>query len=590
MFSRKKLILPAVFLLLAPMLAACGTETPTNTPVPPPPTNTTAPAAVATDTPAAAAPTNTAPAAGATEGPNQTGSATETLYAATSCDYGGIMKSIEATDDLTVKFTLCSPDPAFPSKIAFSSLGIQSAKHLQDTNGKPLEKAVGTGPYMVQEWVRGDHLTLTANPNYWGEAAKMKTVIFKWNSEAAARLNSLKAGEADGIDNPDPNDFKTIESDSNLKLYPREALNVFYIGMNNTKAPLDNEKVRQAIAQGIDRQAIVDKFYPPGSTVATHFTPCAIPGGCEGDEWYKYDEAAAKQLLTDAGMGSGFKIKLAYRDVVRGYLPTPGKVAEEIQAQLKKLGIDATIDVQESGTFLDNASKGNLEMFLLGWGADYPDATNFLDAHFGTGANDSFGKKFDDITGKLSEAASLSDPAARNKLYADANGLIKQHVPMVPVAHGGSATAYSAAVQGAHSSPLGNEVFRVLSVPNKENLVWIQNAEPLSLYCADETDGESLRACEQVFDPLLTFKIGGVEVEPNLAESFEPNKDLTEWTIKLRSGVKFSDNTPLTAKDVVATYGTQWDAKNALHTGNTGNFDYWTILFTKFLNAPPPKE
>jgi ABC-type transport system substrate-binding protein len=341
---------------------------------------------------------------------------------------------------------------------------------------------------------------------------------------------------------------------------------------------------------GIDRQAIVDKFYPPGSTVASHFTPCAIPGGCEGDEWYKYDVAAAKQLLTDAGMGSGFKIKLAYRDVVRGYLPTPGKVAEELQAQLKAIGIDATIDVQESGTFLDNASKGNLEMFLLGWGADYPDATNFLDAHFGTGANDSFGKKFDDITGKLGEAASLSDPTARNKLYADANNLIRQHVPMVPVAHGGSATAYSAAVQGAHSSPLGNEVFRVLSVPNKENFVWIQNAEPLSLYCADETDGESLRACEQVFDPLLSFKLGGVEVENNLAESFQPNTDLTEWTIKLRSGVKFSDNTPLTAKDVVATYSAQWDAKHALHTGNTGNFDYWTILFTKFLNAPPPKE
>jgi peptide/nickel transport system substrate-binding protein len=592
MFSRKKLTIPAVLLLLVPLLAACGTETPTNTPVPPAatdtpvaaaPTNTTAPAAQATNT--------TAPSAsGTTTMTNQTGTATDTMYAAADCSYGGLMKSIEAVDDTTVKFTMCAADPAFPSKIAFSSLGIQSAKHLQDTGGKPLEQAIGSGPYMVSEWVRGDHLTLVANPNYWGEAPKTKTVIMKWNKEAAARLNSLKAGEADGIDNPDPNDYKTIQADNTLKLYPREALNVFYLGMNNAKTPLDNEKVRQAIAQGINRQAIIDKYYPPGSSVADYFMPCAIPGGCEGDAWYKYDQAAAKKALADAGFPNGFNIKLSYRDVVRGYLPTPGKVAEEIQAQLKEIGINATIDVQESGTFLDNASKGNLEMFLLGWGADYPDATDFLDAHFGTGANDSFGKKFDDITSKLQQAASLSDQAARNKLYGEVNGLVKQHVPMIPVAHGGSATAYNAAVQGAQSSPLGNEIFSVMSVPGKDQLVWVQNAEPLSLYCSDETDGESLRACEQVFDPLLTYKIGGVDVVPNLATTYTPNSDLTEWTLKLKSGVKFSDGTPLTAKDVVATYAAQWDVKNPLHVGNTGNFDYWTILFTKFLNAPPPKQ
>lgn len=351
--------------------------------------------------------------------------------------------------------------------------------------------------------------------------------------------------------------------------------------------PLSYEAVRQAIAMGIDKQAIVDKFYPTGSSVADYFTPCAIPGGCEGDPWYKYDPEAAKKALADAGYPNGFDIKLAYRDVVRGYLPQVSKVAEEVQSQLKKLGINATIDVQESGTFLDNASNGKLEIFLLGWGADYPDMTNFVDAHFGAGANDSFGKKFDDITSALAKAASLADQAARNKLYAEANTLIKQHVPMIPVAHGGSATVFGADVTGAHASPLGNESFKVMAAPGKDVFVWVQNAEPLSLYCADETDGESLRACEQIFDPLLTYKIGGTEVEPNLAEMPTPNADLTEWTVKLRSGVKFSDGTALTAKDVVATFAAQWDKNHKLHKGNTGNFDYWTYLFTAFLEKPP---
>ena len=235
----------------------------------------------------------------------------DTMYGVADCNYadGALMKSIQAVDDTTVKFTLCAPDPAFRSKVAFSSLGIQSAKHLQETGGGSpalLEHPLGTGPYMLKEWVRGDHITFVANPNYWGDAPKMKTLIFKWNSEAAARLNSLKSGEADGIDNPDPNDFKSIQGDATVKLYPREALNVFYVGMNNTKPPLDYEKVRQAIAMGIDRQAIVSKYYPAGSVVADYFTPCAIPGGCEGDPWYKYDLEAAKKLLSDAGFASGF--------------------------------------------------------------------------------------------------------------------------------------------------------------------------------------------------------------------------------------------------------------------------------------------
>jgi ABC-type transport system substrate-binding protein len=596
MFS-KKLVWSVIALMLLPVLAACGGTPAANTPVPTvaatavPATAmtvaTTAPTAMA----ATAMPATTVPATSVVTATaavvNQTLTSTDKMYAAVDCSYGGLMKSIEAVDTTTVKFTLCSPDPAFPSKIAFSSLGIQSAKHLQDNAGKPLEKTLGSGPYMVQEWVRGDHLTLVANPKYWGEAPKMKTLIFKWNKEAASRLTSIKAGEADGMDNPDPNDFASIKTDTSVQLYPREALNVFYIGLNNTKAPLDNEKVRQAIAMGINRQAIVDKFYPAGSLVASHFTPCAIPGGCEGEEWYKFDLEAAKKLLAESGVATPIKMRVSYRDVVRGYLPTPSKVAEEIQAQMKALGIDLTIDQQESGTFLDNASKGNEEMFLLGWGADYPDMTNFVDAHFGTGANDSFGKKWDDITSKLTQAASLSDPAARNKLYAEANTLIKQHVPMVPVAHGGSATVYSSKVTGGHSSPLGNESFKVMSVEGKDTFVWLQNAEPLSLYCSDETDGESLRACEQIFDPLLSYKIGGTEVETNLAESYTPNTDLTEWTIKLRSNAKFSDDSPVTASDVLATFAVQWDAKHPLHAGNTGNFDYWTYLFTKFLNAPP---
>ena len=391
----------------------------------------------------------------------------------------------------------------------------------------------------------------------------------------------------DGIDNPTPDDFATIKGDTNLTLYPREALNIFYLGINRDKPPFDNEKVRQALAIGLDRARIVDNFYPEGSIVASHFTPCAIPGGCDGEEWYEYDLEAAKAMLAEAGFPDGFEVELSYRDVVRGYLPEPGLVAQDIQAQLKDLGITVNIVVMESGAFLDAADQGQLSLHLLGWGADYPDQTNFLDYHFGAGASAQFGAGFEDLHAVLKEAASLSDPAERNALYAEANKLIKQHVPMVPVAHGGSATVFKADVTGAHASPLGNESFAVMDAGGRDTFVWMQNAEPIGLYCADETDGESLRACEQINEALLSYEVGGTAVQPGLAESYEASDDLTEWTLKLREGVKFHDGSDLDAKDVILSYAVQWDAAHPLHVGRDGSFTYFSGLFGQFLNAPP---
>lgn len=509
--------------------------------------------------------------------------------AAPDCEYGGLFKSIEAVDQYTVKFTMCAPDPAFPSKIAFSSFAIQPKEWLEKAVGTPelLDKPIGTGPYMVSEWKRGDELIFKANADYWGDKAKTETLVFRWSSEAAQRLLELQAGSVDGIDNPGPDDFAIIEADANLKLINRPALNIFYVGMNNTFPPFDNEKVRQAIAMGIDRQRIVDNFFPAGSEVASHFTPCSIPNGCVGEAWYDFDPAAAKALLADAGYADGFETVLNYRDVVRGYLPQPGVVAQDIQAQLlENLNIKVNIVVQESGTFLDNADAGLLEgLYLLGWGADYPDMTNFLDYHFGAGSSKQFGEKFTDITDALKAGAALASDADREPFYITANNAIKQHVPMVPISHGGSGVAYKAVVEGGHASPLGNEYFAVMS-NGADTFVWMQNAEPISLYCADETDGESLRGCEQVTESLLSYEVGGTAVEPKLATACTPNGDLTEWICTLRQGVKFHDGSAFDANDVVFSLQIQWDAAHPLHKGNTGAFTYWSGLWGGFLNAP----
>lgn len=522
-----------------------------------------------------------------------------TKVEAPNCEYGGEFKSIEAVDEFTVKITLCVPDPAFPSKIAFTSFGIQPADYLESTGGNEalLEKPIGTGPYYVSQWERGNQLVFKANPDYWGDKALTETLVFKWSTESAQRLVELQSGTVDAIDNVGPDDFETVRGDSNLSLTTRPALNTMYIGFNNnpqvegfdnTANPLANEKVRQAIAMGIDRQRIVDNFYPEGSEVASHFTPCTIPNGCAGEDWYGFDAAAAKALLSEAGYPDGFETVLNYRDVVRGYLPDPNVVATDIQAQLaENLNITVNIEVMESGAFLAAGDAGQLQgIHLLGWGADYPDMTNFVGYHFGAGASKQFGDKFEDITSNLAQGAQLASDADRAPFYETANNAIRTHVPMIPVAHGGSALGFKAGIKGAHTSPIGNEYFSVMS-NGSDSFVWMQNAEPISLYCADETDGESLRACLQVTESLLSYAVGGVAVEPGLAESYDVSDDLTEWTFHLRKDVKFHNGFSLDAADVVASLSVQWDAANPLHTGNTGAFSYWSGLFGAFLNAPP---
>lgn len=558
-------------------LSACATM-PTAAPQPPAsePTMPPPPAQAPTEAPTAAPAEPTA--APAAEVP--------TKVEAPDCNYGGSIKSIEAVDDYTVKITLCAPDPALPFKLAGDSFAILDSDYLNQTGGDSnaiSNNPVGTGPYKLREWKRGEGLTFEAFSDYWGEKAKTPTVVLRWSKEAAQRLLELQSGNADGIANVGPEDFETVEKDPALQLVEISQPNIFYIGFNNTIPPFDDDRVRLAFAYGIDRERIVRDYYPRGSKVATSFVPDSFAVGASPNiPWHEYNPEKAKALLKEAGK-ENLEVTLSYRDVVRGYLPNPGAVAQEIQAQLKEIGVNVKIEVKESGAFLDSVTAGKEPFYLLGWGADYPDATNFLDYHFGP-QNQQFGKPYDDIVAALREGASTADLAKRQAAYDKVNELLKKYVPMIPVAHGGVAYAYRADVEGAHVNPVSALVFAAMKVP-RERFVFVQNAEPISLYCADESDGETFTACAQIFEPLLTFKIGTAELQPALAESYESNADLTEWTFKLRKGVKFHNGATFEARDVIATFAAMWDAANPNHKGRTGTFEYWTAYFGSFLNS-----
>ncbi len=513
-------------------------------------------------------------------------------YAAPNCDYGGEFQSIAAVDANTVVMKLCHGDAALPSKVAFAAFAVHSYAQLQATGGGGpdlINNPIGTGPWKLDHWDQGNEIVYTRNDNYWGDKAQTSQMILRWSTEAAARLNELQAGTVDGIENVGPNDFDTIKNDPSLNLIPVEGLNIMYLGINNTVKPFDDVRVRQALAYGVDKQRLIDNFYPPGSTVADQFMPTAIFGYTSEVQPFPYDQDKAKSLLAAAAADDGFTLPiettLSYRDVVRSYLPQPGVVAADIQQQLAAIGINVTIDVQESTTFLDNASAGKLSLHLLGWGVDYPDATDFLDYHFGGGASAQFGDKFPDIVQALAQGGQLADPTARYPFYVTANTAIRDEVPMVPMAHGGFADAFRADITNVSVSPLANINFAKMQNPDADSITYMQGGEPGSLYCNDETDGESFTACQLVNESLLAYEDGGTAVVPGLASSYEASDDLLTWTFHLRPGVTFTDGTPLTANDAVMSYAVAWDAANPLHVGRTGVFDYWSSFFG-FMNAP----
>jgi ABC-type transport system substrate-binding protein len=421
---------------------------------------------------------------------------------------------------------------------------------------------------------------------YYGEKPVFETLVFRWATEGAARLLELQSGTVDMITNVSPDDFATVENDPNLKLIPVSNPNIFYLAMTNTFEPWGDVRVRQAVAMGIDRQRIVDNFYPGGSEIASHFTPCSIPNGCQGDAWYEFDPDAGKALLAEAGFPDGFATKLYYRDVFRGYLPEPALVAVEIQTQLKQnLNIDVEVVVMESGEFIDESTNGRLDgLYMLGWGADYPHITNFLDYHFGQ-ANPQFGTPHPEIYEVLVEAATIADVNVAAPLYTEVNNAIKELVPMVPIAHGGSAAAALATVQGVHFPPFGAPHFEAMD-PGKDTFVWMQNAEPISLYCPDETDGESLAPCEQILEPLFVYAKDSGEVESRLAESCTGNDDATVFTCTLRKGVVFHDGSTFDANDVVFSWSVGIDASNPYHVGNTGAWEYYSYLWDSLMNLP----
>ena len=409
-------------------------------------------------------------------------------YAKNTAENEGLGESLyascEATDATTAVINLTKPSASVLGALALQAFAIASPEALEefkadegtldeDTGFQPTgtfgtEQPIGTGPFKLESWQIGDRLTLIRNEDYWDEAgkAKLDKLIIRPISDNAARLQALQTGEIQGYDLVEPQDVPTIEGDEELQILERPAFNVAYVTINHKVKPFDQLEVRQAVAHGLDRQAVVDNFYGGRGVVATQFMPPSLPGYADDVTEYPYDPAKAKSLLQQAGLTLPVEVEFWYpTDVSRPYMPDPKRNFEAFAASLNKSGFKV---VPKSAPWrpdylgrVDTGKAGALN--LIGWTGDYADPDNFVGVFF-QGQKPQWGFDNQELFDALDAAEVEPDTAKREELYKDVNRQIMEFLPGVPYAHSEPALAFAANVSGFEPSPTTNESFASVSI------------------------------------------------------------------------------------------------------------------------------
>lgn len=258
--------------------------------------------------------------------------------------------SVDAVDPLTVKVTLSTPTGNFLFNMAWGDAVIVAPESIDGIKQTP----IGTGAFKFDNWVQGDSITLVKNADYWGTPAKLDKATFKFISDPTAAFAAMMAEDLDAFSGyPAPENLPQFDADPRFNVLVGSTEGETILSTNNKQPPLDNPKVRAAIAHAIDRQAIIDgAMFGYGTPIGSHFAP-HNPAYVDLTGNSTYDPAKAKALLAEAGLADGFKTTLK--------LPPPSyarRGGEIIAAQLREVGIETEISNLEWAQWLEQVFRG----------------------------------------------------------------------------------------------------------------------------------------------------------------------------------------------------------------------------------------
>ena len=270
---------------------------------------------------------------------------------------------ISATE---MNIAMKTPSPAALTNMTLISFAVQSKQGFEAAGGADVVATTApsaTGLYVVEEWLKGDHITLKRNENYWGEPAPYETVTIKYLTDASSRLMALQSGDVDVIDRIAASEATLIENDANLKLYELENVqNLYGVYLNCANAPLNDAKVRQAMSMAVNREALLQSVFFGRGQVADGIFAKSFPmySAPKADEAFAYDVEAAKALLADAGYADGFTITMITSQT-QAYID----IAQFCQAAWSPLGIKVDIQSSDSATFFSNKNAGAYDAYVL---------------------------------------------------------------------------------------------------------------------------------------------------------------------------------------------------------------------------------
>lgn len=380
--------------------------------------------------------------------------------------------SVDSETEITISLT--EPFAGFVAALSLPAFSMQSPEAIgqygatgQDDPSQSAyatEHPTGTGPFVFESWVKEDQIVLTRNEDYWGEPALLDQVQIVPIAEPKARADALLAGEIDGFDLVGPADIPRLE-DEGYQIANRPAFNILYLGFNQAVKPLDDIRVRQAIAHAIDKEAVISASMPEGTEPALEFVPESVSGYTTDVTEYEYDPEKAKALLAEAG-AEDLELEFNYpTDVTRPYMPSPGDTFNAIRSQLEAVGVTVkpSADVWDPDYLDKIAGSKDHGIHLLGWTGDYNDTDNFLGVFFGRKSSE-WGFDNPEIFSALTEARGLPTVEEQIPVYEDINAQVMEFLPGIPLASPVPSLGFAPNVKGYVPSPVQDEPWNLVSV------------------------------------------------------------------------------------------------------------------------------
>ncbi|AWK14375.1 ABC transporter substrate-binding protein SapA [Candidatus Fukatsuia symbiotica] len=385
-----------------------------------------------------------------------------------SLQFAKTVRSIKKLDDYRVEFHLKAPDASFLSHLATHYAPILSAEYADKLTKKNKQQQIdqepiGTGPFMLNEYRSGQYIRLFRHNQYWRGLPRMQQVVIDLGVSGTGRLSKLLTGECDVLAYPAANQLTILRNDPRLRLTLRPGMNLAYLSFNTLKPPLNNVNIRHAIALAINRQRLMQAIYYGTAEAATSILPRASWAYDSQAQITQYNPNQARKILQQLGIKQ-LELSLWVPTATRSYNPSPLKTAELIQADLAQIGITVNI-IPVEGHFHERHQKMEMshDLILSGWATDSNDPDSFFRPILSCAAINSQANyshwcdpQFDTL---LQDALQTQQRAERIHYYQQAQHILEQQLPVLPLASSLRLQAYRHDIKGLILSTFGSASF-----------------------------------------------------------------------------------------------------------------------------------